>query len=181
MRIEGATPNLLEITTEGRALGYVIVETEEENAIARGSAYKILFEADPGGTDIDFFYLKNNEDEDLHICDVKLQTPTLDIDIDVLVGVTGTPTAGTGVVPVNRRVGDGNTLDVDCEYKAGDLNMTGGTLIDTINLEAVPGDETFDLGIVLPKNATMCFNCKTTDPTAVIRVMLCVYLHNIPE
>jgi hypothetical protein len=181
MRIEGPSGNPLTVTKEGRMLGYVITETEAENAVERGEAYSILFEADPGGTDQDFFYLKNNEDESLHIHAVSLQTPTLDIDIDILVGVTGSPTAGTEITPANWHAPHGNTLDVTAEYKAGDLDMTGGTLLDTINLEAVPGDKYFPLGLILAKNGTMCFNCKTTDPTAVIRVVLYLFRHNIAE
>ncbi len=169
------------VNKEHRALTNAITETQGLHANdEHQSAYSIIFEADPNGTDKDFFYLKNNEEQLLIINKIRMSTPTLSIDVDIKLGVTGTPTSGTGVTPANNMAGSGKVLDVACEYRDEDLALTGGTVVDTlyINKDYV-GEQEFDYpnGLILPENQALVFNCVGVDPTADINCVVFCYLH----
>jgi hypothetical protein len=144
----------------------------------RGDAYSIVFEADPNGTDIDFFYLKNEDnDKDLVIYKIRMSTGTLDIDVDIKVGVTGSPTTGTAVTPANMRTG-GGSANVTAEWRDADLALTGGTVVDTLYVDKdFVGEQEFDYpaGIVLPPGKALVFNCVGTDPTSDINTEVFLY------
>jgi hypothetical protein len=56
------------VTAENRLQTYSVIEQEARHANLEGNAYSIVFEADPNGTDIDFFYLKNTSENLRHRC-----------------------------------------------------------------------------------------------------------------
>ncbi len=171
-----------QVTKGGKARTYGIVESEERHAGEHGNAYCAVVEADPNGTDKDFFYLKNNDSNDLIIYKIRISTGTLDIDVDIKLGVTGTPTSGTPVVPANIRSGDGGVADVTCEYRDEDLALTGGTVVDTLYIDKdFVGEQEFDYpaGIVLPKNQALVFNCVAVDPTADINFSVFFFFNEV--
>ncbi len=169
------------VNVEGHLETHSIVEAEALHVNEdHDSSYSVIFEADPGGTDIDFFYLKNNDPRDLIIYKIRMSTGTLDVDVDIKLGVTGTPTSGTTVTPGNMKAGSGGVAKVTCEYRDADLALTGGTIVDTLYIDKdFVGEQEFDYpgGIILPENQTMIFNCVGTDPTADINTVLFFYYH----
>jgi len=160
----------------------LIVGAVRQSMMARandlGNAYCAVFEADPNGTDIDFFYLKNLDDRPLRIYKIRMSTGTADIDVDIKLGVTGDPTSGTTITPANMNAGSGNKADVTCEYRDDDLALTGGTVVDTLYIDKdFIGEQEFDYPaeIILPKNTALVFNNVGTDPTADINCEVFFY------
>jgi hypothetical protein len=105
---------------------------------------------------------------------------TLDIDVDIKLGVTGSPTSGTAVTPANLKAGSGNAAVCTAEWRDADLALTGGTVVDTLYIDKdFIGEQEFNYpsGIILPPNQTMVFNCVGTDPTADINTVLFMYYH----
>jgi len=173
MRINGNTYTA-EVTSQSRL--QTDNKTPLELAVANQDAYKVIVAADPSATDADFFYLKNTSSKNLFVHQVSLYIVTAAAgathEISIKTGVTGSPTAGTAITPVNLYTG-GKAADVTCEYKDGDMALTGGNTVDIIRYEPAvteigPGEvfRTFDAPIVLPPNTALIFN-NDVDPTSV--------------
>jgi len=179
MIIEGASKAYkAEVNERGEITVFSVIKSEMARANDEGNAYCAVFEADPNGTDKDFFYLKNLDDMDLSIYKIRMSTGTLDIDVDIKIGVTGSPGSGTAVTPANMNAGSGNVADVTCEYRDEDLALTGGTVVDTLYIDKdFIGEQEFDYpaGIILPKNTALVFNCVGVDPTADINCEVFFY------
>ena len=154
-----------------------------------GNAYTAICASDPSATDADFFYLKNLDDRDLRIFKIKAWLDdgcTGDVhEISVKTGVTGSPTAGTTVTPVNLRAG-GRRADVTCEYKDGDMALTGGSTVDIIRLfkaavvNGAIAEKVFDYEseIILPKNEALILN-NDVDPVGTdFDVIVWFYFHS---
>ncbi len=168
MRIQGNTYSA-EVTSQDRLK--VEASSHDPAAIAayNQDAYGVPFEQDAGTTTADFFYLKNTGTRNLHIYRLKMYTPTLDNEVDIVIGVTGTPTSGTAIVPVNLYAG-GKAADVVCEGRDGDMDLTGGSKLTRLLLDKdFVGEQVwhFEAPIILPPNTAMVLNC-VIDPTADI-------------
>jgi len=127
-------------------------------------SYCALIQADPSTTDGDFFYLKNNSDDDLIIYLIKgwLDAAAAGVvEVNIKLNPTGSPTAGSSLVPCNATAGSGHVANVTCEQKDGDMALTGGTVFDRLRIDpAAIGEQIFPFpgGIILRKNETLLFN-----------------------
>jgi hypothetical protein len=139
-------------------------------------AYTVVVAADPSATDADFFYLKNTDSRNLFISQITLFMVTAATgathEISVKTGVTGSPTSGTAVTPVNLYTG-GKAADVTCEQRDGDMALTGGNTVHIIRYEPAvteigPGEivRDFNAPIILPPNTALVFN-NDVDPVGV--------------
>jgi len=167
MRINGNTYTA-EVDSDERLKVNASAHNPAAIAAAKQDAYKIIVAADPSATDADFFYLKNTDDRNLLIHKISLYMATgatgATHEISIKTGVTGSPTAGTAVVPINLYTG-GKAADVTCEQKDGDMALTGGNTVEIIRYEPAvteigPGEvvRTFDAPIILPPNTALIFN-----------------------
>ncbi len=178
MRIEGNTYTA-EVTKDERLLVDAESHTPAAIAVHKQNAYSVPFEQDAGAVTADFFYLKNTSNLSLHIYRLKLSTPTLDNEVDVKTGVTGDPTAGTAIVPVNLYTG-GKAADVTCEGKDGDMALVGGNVVTRLLLDKdFLGEQVWnwEAPIILPTNTAMVLHC-ILDPTADIDGTLYFFLEN---
>ena len=152
------------------AAGQLLVDTKSAALYAtqRGDAYVIAGAADTSAADADFLYLKNDDARDLVITQIRGYTTAADCGISIKIGVTGSPTTGTAVVPTNMR-NNGPVANVTCEQRDGDMALTGGTTVDKLFLDKdFVGEQAwyFESGIILPFNTAMVLNTDA-DPTAV--------------
>ncbi len=178
MRINGNTFTA-EVTKQSRL--QTDNKTPLEIAVDNQDAYAVIFEQDSGAVTSDFFYLKNTSAKNLKIYKIMLHTITLDVDIAITTGVTGTPTAGTALTPANLLAG-GKAADVDCQGKDGDMALTGGSTVDLLYLhqrasgEVYVGGQTwkYPAPITLPPNTAMVLNVNI-DPTADVDGTLYFY------
>ncbi len=167
------------VLDNGFALNYCAVLEMSAHAGDDGNAYTILVEADAGGSDIDFFYLKNTSDLTLRIYKIKAYTGTTDTQVQIKTGVTGTPSSGTAVVPVNALVGSGNLAECTCEQRDGDMALTGGNVFDKLFVDKdFVGEQVWDFPgeIALEENQALVFNA-VTDPGADIHMTVYLYFH----
>ena len=167
-------------SAEVNATNQLIVQSRHtaRDANALGNAYCLVVEADPNGTDIDFIYIKNTSRMDLCIYKIRMSTGTADIDVDIKIGCTGTPTSGTAVYPTNMNAGSAKVADCTCEYRDEDMALTGGTVIDTLYIDKdFVGEQEFDFPaeITLAPNTALLFNNVGTDPTADINSEIFMY------
>ena len=181
MIIESASKGYkAEVNEEGQLNVASISQTMMARANDNGDAYCAVVEADPNGTDKDFFYLKNLDDKDLRIYKIRMSTGTNDIDVDIKIGVTGDPGSGTAVVPANMNAGSGKAADATCEYRDEDLALAGGTVVDTLYIDKdFVGEQEFDYPseIILPKNTALVFNNVAVDPTTDINCEVFFYFY----
>lgn len=154
--------------------------TDSNTALAKAvvdqQTYSVYFESDSGAVTSDFFYLKNTSSMNLNIYQVRLFTPTLDVEVSVKTGVTGTPTSGTAVAPYNLFTG-GAVADVTCEYRDGDMALTGGDIVDTLHVSKdFPEHQVWNWSapITLPPLTAMVLYVDI-DPTADINGTLFFY------
>ena len=144
-----------------------------------GNAYTALSTADAGAVTCDFFYLKNTSDLILRIYKIKIAPPALSIEISITVGVTGDPTAGTTLTPVNALVGSGNVAECTCEQKDGDMALTGGSVFDVLFVnQNFVGEQIWNYPgeIALEKNQALVFN-NDIDPTSDVDITVYFYFH----
>ena len=166
------------VLINGFQMTYTAMMSMAAHSADNEDSYTAIYSGDPGGTDADFFYMKNTSDMFLRIHKIKVYC-TADVEITIKTGVTGTPTNTTEVTPVNSLVGSGNTADMDCYSRAGDLALTGGNTHDSLIYDAACNREivyTFSEEITLKKNQALVFN-NVTDPNAAIRMTVYFYFH----
>ncbi len=188
MRINGNTFTA-EVTSNERLKVDSESHTPAGIAAHNQDAYKVIIASDPSATDADFFYLKNTSDKNLLINKISLFIVTgatgVTHEISIKTGVTGSPTAGSAIVPVNLLTG-GKAADVTCEQKDGDMALTGGNTVDIIRYEpAVTESGTgeivrvFDAPIILPPNTALLFN-NDVDPVGQdFDMTVTFYLENV--
>ena len=182
MFIKGKSGDIADVNKSGEQLTSALIQTMMARANDNGDAYCAVVEADPNGLDKDFFYLKNLDDKDLRIYKIRMSTGTADIDVDIKLGVTGSPGSGTAVNPMNMNAAYGADAQnrVTCEYRDEDLALTGGTVVDTLYIDKdFVGEQEFDYPaeIILPKNMTLVFNNVGVDPTADIKCEVFFYFN----
>ena len=175
MRINGNTYTA-EVTSDERLKVSASAHNPAAIAAEKQDAYSVPFEQDSGAVTSDFFYLKNTDNRNLHIYRLKMYTITLDVEIDIKTGVTGSPTSGTALTPVNLYTG-GKAADVTCEGKDGDMALTGGNTITKLFLDKdFVGEQVwhFEAPIILPPNTAMVLYINI-DPTADVDGTLYFY------
>ena len=178
MRIQGNTYTA-EVTKEDRLKTDSASHTPGHIAGEIQDAYAVYFAQDSGAVTSDFFYLKNTSDRNLVIDKIKLYTPTLDIQVSITTGVTGTPTSGTALVPVNMYTG-GRAARVDCEGRDGDMALTGGNTLDVLFLDKdFVGQQVWEYPapIIMPPDTAMGLN-NAIDSTADIDGTVFFYFEN---
>jgi len=142
-------------------------KTPIQIAVDNQDAYSIPFAVDTNAATSDFLYLKNTSSRNLKIYKAWAYTITLDVEISIKTGVTGSPTAGTASAPINLYAG-GRAADCICEYKAGDMALTGGNTVDIMFVDKdFVGFQVWEYPetIVLPPNTAMVLYVNI-DPTA---------------
>lgn len=165
--IVGANTEIVPTSEDGQLL--VDTRSAALYAAQNGDAYSIVGSADSGAVTSDFLYLKNNDIRNLIIYKIRAYTPTLDLQISVKTNVTGAPTSGTALAPVNVRVG-GAAANVTCEQRAGDMALTGGNTVDTLFLDKdFIGEQVWEYpcGIILPVHTALVYYVNI-DPTAAV-------------
>ncbi len=175
VRINGNTYTA-EVTSDDRLMVEASAHTPSAIAAAKQDAYAVPFEQDSGAVTSDFFYLKNTDSRNLLIYRLKLYTITLDVEVDIKTGVTGTPTSGTPIIPVNLFTG-GKAADVVCEGRDGDMALTGGNTVTKLFLDKdFVGEQVwhFEGPIILPSDTAMVLYVNI-DPTADIDGTLYFY------
>ena len=175
VRINGNTYTA-EVTADERLKVSASAHNPAAIAAENQDAYSVPFEQDSGAVTSDFFYLKNTDNRNLHIYRLKMYTITLDVEIDIKTGVTGSPTSGTALTPVNLYTG-GKAADVTCEGKDGDMALTGGNTITKLFLDKdFVGEQVwhFEAPIILPPNTAMVLYINI-DPTADVDGTLYFY------
>ena len=150
-----------------------------------GDCYSALCTADPGAAGTcDFFYMKNSEDKILRIYKIKAAPPTVSIEVSITVGVTGTPTSGSTITPVNALVGSGNIVKSgDVQQRDGDMALTGGSVFDVLHISKdFIGEQVWEYHgeIALMKNQALVFN-NDIDPTSDIDMTVYFYFHDAVE
>ena len=144
-------------------------KTPLQIAVDNQDAYSLPFAVDTNAATSDFLYIKNTSNRNLKIYKLWAYTITLDIEISITTGVTGTPTAGTLTTPINLYTG-GKAADCTCYYKAGDMATTGGNVVDIAFVDKdFVGFQSWEYPetIVLPPNTAMALYVNI-DPTADI-------------
>ena len=169
------------ITDKGFAIAYTSSMEMSAHAGDEGDCYTALCTADPGAAGTcDFFYMKNSTDKIMRIYKIKAAPPTVSIEVSITVGVTGTPTSGTTVTPVNALIGSGNIVTAgDIQQRAGDMALTGGSVFDVLFLNKdFVGEMVWDYPgeIALMKNQALVFN-NDIDPTSNIDMTIYFYFH----
>ncbi len=178
MRINGNTYTA-EVTKEDRLRVDSASHTPGHIAAEFQDAYTIYFAQDSGAVTSDFFYLKNTSDRNLVVDEIRLFTPTLDVQVSITTGVTGTPTSGTAIVPINMFTG-GKAARVVCEGRDGDMALTGGNVLDVLFLDKdFIGQQSwkFSTPIIMPPDTAMVLN-NDIDPTADIDGTVFFYFEN---
>ncbi len=170
------------VSDNGFALSYGASLSMAAHAADEGNAYTVMVDVDPAGSDQDFFYIKNSSDMYLRIYKIVAYC-TADVELSIIVGVTGTPDTPSTLTPVNCLVGSGNTADGTFNSRAGDLAMTGGSTIDTLFIDTSESqwcERVYSSEIALMKNQTFAIN-NVTDPNAAIPITVYFYYHEKVE
>jgi hypothetical protein len=169
------------VRPNGFSLNYCASMEMAAHAGDEGQTYSALCTADPGAAGTcDFFYMKNTTDTIMRIYKIKAAPPTVSIEVSITVGVTGSPTSGSNVTPVNALVGSGSIVaEGDVQQRDGDMALTGGSVFDVLFLDKdfvgemvwnYPGE------IALMKNQALVFN-NDIDPTSDIDMTVYFYFH----
>ncbi len=170
----------LSVTEKGFALVYAASMPIEAHASDDGDCYTVVIEANTGGAACDFFYLKNQSDLNLRIYTIKAKSHTLDTEVQIKVGLTGDPSGGVEIVPVNALVGSGQLAEVVCEERAtGDLDLTGGSIFDRLFLDAsIEGEQGFHYSgeISLMKNQSLVLHAPV-DTGGNVNLTIYFYFH----
>ena len=157
----------------------VTEETQQHVNEVEGESFSIVIDRATDGGNQQFFYMKNESDNDLFVTSIK-GFVSADTEIKVLLGVTGTATSATDIVPVNRNAGKGEQLSGDFQI-GNDLSMTGGDTVDLIKFidggTDSQGSVKFSWGstLILPKNSTFCLE---SSAAATINLTISCHLHS---
>lgn len=166
MLIKGTNGTTAEVTSQER------LQTDNKHpahiAAIDQDAFIAIVASDPSATDADFFYLKNTNSVNLKVWKVTLWINTAATgvahEISIKTGVTGTPTSGSAVTPINM-VSGGKAADVDCQQRDGDMALTGGSTVDIVRYEPSITESTgqeivrlYEAPIILPPNTALIFN-----------------------
>ena len=160
----------------GKLRVYGVVEEEQAHANEdNGTAFSILIDQATSAGDDQFFYIKNSGESHLHITSMKGFVAG-DTEIKVLMGVTGTPTSGSALTPVNRNAGSANPISGTIEQGA-DLQLTDGSIVDLFEMAAAATGLfkiSWGSSLILPKNGTLCLE---SSAATTINLTISCFLH----
>jgi len=149
----------------------------------KGDAYSVVYNIDPNVAG-DFLYIKNSSDKDLRIYKIKGLAITTGGIITLKTGVTGTPTTGIDLVPVNSLIGSGNEAEGTFNRNTSTTSMalTGGNTYDILQLPSTITEAVWNYPaeISLQKNQTFVM-ANSTDPTSVMTWVVFFYYHEKVE
>jgi hypothetical protein len=172
----------LRIRDNGFALNYAAVLQMEAHAAHNGDCYSLSYNIDPNVAG-DFLYIKNSHDNPLRVYKIKGHTAGTGGAITIKTGVTGTPTTGVDLTPVNTLIGSGNLAEgtFNRNTSGASMALTGGNTLDTLLLvTAVENIWYYSGEVALEKNQTMVLT-NAVDPAAVMTWTLYFYYHEIVE
>ena len=158
--------------------GYCASMPMEAHAGDNENTYSVVYNIDPNVAG-DFLYLKNTSDKFLRIHKIKAHTSGTGGEVTIKTGVTGTPTTGIDLIPVNALIGSGETAEgtFNRNTSTASLALTGGNTFDSLLLvSAVENEWNFTGEIALKKNQTLVLT-NAVDPTAVMTWTIYFYYH----
>jgi len=134
----------------------VSVTSEHHSNHFHQEGYHLVFQQTPTGADDCFLYLKNNSDDDLILEGITLRTDDNE-QIEIKLGVDGTPVGGTATTPVNCYTDSGNSADGT--FLVGDdiTSLTDGSISERIYVGSsyTSSHYNFEQDIIVPKNKTL--------------------------
>lgn len=100
--------------------------------------FSLPFDAiDPVGADDYFFYIKNTGTKDINVTDFRIRSTVAGtVEIHTVSG-TASFTSGTDVAPVNRKVGNANTLDATIKTDTDTTGLVNGGIYHYMRLAVV--------------------------------------------
>jgi len=118
-----------------------------------GKCFTALFDQTPTGSGDCFFYLKNNDSEDLVVTELRFRVESNE-EIYLKIKDEGTPVDGAAITPVNLNAESGNAADVTCQQGSDITGLSSGNIIDYIGILSSQGTKQFKLtpDIIIPKN-----------------------------
>ena len=170
------------IADNGYGLTYGATMEIAAHAGDNGDTYSVIYNIDPNVAG-DFLYIKNTSDKSLRIYKIRGYTAGTGGAITVKVGVTGTPTTGVDIVPVNALVGSGKTAvgTFNRNTSAASMALTGGDTYDSLLfITDVENEWNYPGEIALEKNQTFVLT-NVVDPTAVMNWIVYFYYHEKVE
>ena len=148
-----------------------------------GDAYTVVYNIDPNVAG-DFLYIKNSNDNPLRIYKIRGYTSGTGGLVTIKTGVTGTPTTGVDLVPVNALIGSGKLAEgtFNRNTSTASMALTGGDTFDSIFLKSTSVETEWDYPgeIALEKNQTLVL-ANTVDPAAVMVWVVHFYYHEAVE
>ena len=172
------------VLPNGFALNYSATMNMEAHAADNGDAYSLVYNLDPNVAG-DFLYMKNASDTLLRIYKIKGYIITTGGLFTLKTGVTGTPTTGIDLVPVNALIGSGKTGEgstFNRNTSAASMALTGGNTFDILYHAGAGAEKVWDYPgeIALEKNQTFVMT-NATDPTSVMIWTIYFYFHEEVE
>lgn len=176
------------VSKKSRLYTFAVTEEKSKNATIDGRSYNIntgsieLTSANESGV----LYIKNNEDNDLHIDFVVVilgaSTGGASTD-DVIVEIIRNPTTGTLIsnatsvdVNSNRNFGSNNTLTIDA-YKGAEANTVTDGDQHILSLLSPSTRGVFDIDALLPKGASIAVTLNPPASNTSMDVMVAAICH----
>ena len=176
--VNDANGTAFRVGEHGFGLVYAASMPMEAHAGDDGDCYTVVYNIDPNMAG-DFLYIKNESDKELRIYKIKAFTAGTGGAVTITTGVTGTPTTGIDLVPVNALIGSGKLAEgtFNRNTSTADMALTGGSTFDSLLLvTAVENEWLYSGEIALEKNQTMIMT-NAVDPTAVFTWTIYFYYH----
>jgi len=163
------------VTSEGRLETYSVIEPESLHVNEEeGQTYSAVTSRTPSGAADCFLYIKNNSDEDLIICCMRLWTASAE-SVQVKLGDTGTATSGNTLTPVNRNGGSGNLASATVEDGVDITGLSGGSVVDEVFGSTTMNTYEWSSGLIVPKNRTASFYAVTGG--VALKATVAFYFH----
>jgi len=114
--------------------------------------YSAVIEKTPTGAGDCFFYIKNDDDRDLIVTSLKLQSASAE-NVQVKLGDSGT-VGGThaALLPVSRHAGSGQAAEATCESGVDITGLSGGSVVDLLCSSTLMVRWFWESRLVVPKN-----------------------------
>ncbi len=160
---------------DGKGSGYMAGVNEENRLMIAGptvskehhtnfthqDAYNALFDVTPTGPNDVFLYIKNLSALPIVCEGFNIRCAVNEI-VRITIGVSGTPSGGTDIVPANLYAGSAN--QAIGTFQAGNdiTGLAGGVIIGDFYIAASSDSKfrNFDADIVIPQNQTIVFSVR---------------------
>lgn len=143
-----------------------------------GKAYNLLVSKTPTATGDCFVYIKNTDDDDLVITDMKFLAATDEI-VQVKLSDIGTPVGGTDTTPANKNAGSAQVASGTFQTGVNITGLSGGITTDEFQIDGGTGTKyhRWLAGLIVPKNKTATFYAVTGG--IALRGSISFYIHKI--